>query len=130
MSGNRYLLDSNVIIDVFRGDAKTIGRMQGIEEIYVPAIVIGELYYGAHKSNQIQRRIAEVEQLQTMVTVLEVNATTAQLYGKIKAQLYTQGSPIPENDLWIAAIATEHAMILITRDAHFEHVEGIKIEKP
>lgn len=75
MSGNRYLLDSNVIIDVFR-----------------------------------------------------VNATTAQFYGKIKAQL-KQGNPIPENDLWIAAIASEHTMVLLTRDAHFEHVESITIEK-
>lgn len=44
MSGNRYLLDSNIIIDVFRGDAKAIDRMKGIEEVYVPAIVIGELF--------------------------------------------------------------------------------------
>lgn len=129
MSGNRYLLDSNIIIDVFRGDAKAIDRMKGIEEVYVPAIVIGELYYGANRSNQVERRIAEVEQLQTKANVLEINTTTAQLYGKIKAQLFNQGNPIPENDIWIAAIATEHAMVLLTRDAHFERVEGIKIEK-
>ncbi len=98
MSGNRYLLDANVIIDVFRGDAKAIDRMQRIEEVYVPAIVIGELYFGANKSNQVQRRVAEIEQLEEMVTVLDVNAITAQLYGKIKSQLYIKGRPIPEND--------------------------------
>jgi tRNA(fMet)-specific endonuclease VapC len=97
--------------------------------IYVPVIVIGELYFGANRSNQLQKRTSEIEQLEKMVTILEISRTTAQIYGRIKEQLLMKGKPIPENDIWIAAIAAENEMVLLTRDGHFEHVEGIAIEK-
>lgn len=128
MSG-RYLLDTNIIIDIFRGDSKAIARVNQIEVIYVPVIVIGELYFGANRSNQLQKRTSEIEQLEKMVTILEINRITAQIYGRIKEQLLVKGKPIPENDIWIAAIAAENEMVLLTRDGHFDHVEGIVIEK-
>jgi tRNA(fMet)-specific endonuclease VapC len=128
MSG-RYLLDTNIIIDLFRGDSKAIARVNQIEVIYVPVIVIGELYFGANRSNQLQKRTSEIEQLEKMVTILEISRTTAQIYGRIKEQLLEKGKPIPENDIWIAAIAAENEMVLITRDGHFEQVDGIMTEK-
>jgi tRNA(fMet)-specific endonuclease VapC len=128
MSG-RYLLDTNIIIDLFRGDSKAIARVNQIEVIYVPVIVIGELYFGANRSNQLQKRTSEIEQLEKIVTILEISRTTAQIYGRIKEQLLVKGKPIPENDIWIAAIAAENKMVLITRDGHFEQVDGIMIEK-
>ncbi|MDX2069583.1 MAG: type II toxin-antitoxin system VapC family toxin [Haliscomenobacter sp.] len=129
MSGKRYLLDSNIIIDVFRGESKTVERISLTQKLFVPVIVIGELYYGAYKSNQIARRIAEVKQLEELVTILNVTPVTSQLYGEIKQRLYAKGKPIPENDIWIAAIAIEHGLVLITRDKHFEEVEGVVIER-
>lgn len=129
MSGKRYLLDSNIIIDVFRGEAKTVERISLTQKLFVPVIVIGELYYGAYKSNQIARRIAEIKQLEELVTILNVTPVTSQLYGEIKQGLYAKGKPIPENDIWIAAIAIEHGLILITRDKHFEEVEGVALEQ-
>ena len=128
MSG-RYLLDTNIIIDIFRGDSKAIARVNQIEVIYVPVIVIGELYFGANRSNQLQKRTSEIEQLEKMVTILEISKTTAQIYGRIKEQLLVKGKPIPENDIWIAAIAAENEMVLITRDGQFEQVDGIMTEK-
>ena len=128
MSG-KYLLDTNIIIDLFRGDSKAIARVNQIEVIYVPVIVIGELYFGANRSNQLQKRTSEIEQLEKMVTILEISRTTAQIYGRIKEQLLVKGKPIPENDIWIAAIAAENEMVLITRDGHFEQVDGIMTEK-
>jgi tRNA(fMet)-specific endonuclease VapC len=128
MSG-RYLLDTNIIIDLFRGDSKAIARVNQIEVIYVPVIVIGELYFGANRSNQLQKRTSEIEQLEKMVTILEISKTTAQIYGRIKEQLLVKGKPIPENDIWIAAIAAENEMVLLTRDGHFEQVDGIMTEK-
>lgn len=129
MSGKRYLLDSNIIIDVFRGEAKTVERISLTQKLFVPVVVIGELYYGAYKSNQIARRIAEVKQLEELVTILNVTPVTSQLYGEIKQRLYAKGKPIPENDIWIAAIAIEHGLVLITRDKHFEEVEGVVLEQ-
>ena len=128
MNGD-YLLDSNIIIDIFRGDKKTISRVKRIDGVYVPVIVIGELYYGANKSDQTPKRKLEVEQLEEMVTVLNITRSTARIYGEIKDKLRAKGRPIPENDIWIAAISLEHQLTLITKDKHFENVEGINIEE-
>ena len=128
MNGD-YLLDSNIIIDIFRGDKKTISRVKQIDGVYVPVIVIGELYYGANKSDQTPKRKLEVEQLEEMVTVLNITRSTARIYGEIKDKLRAKGRPIPENDIWIAAISLEHQLTLITKDKHFENVEGINIEE-
>ena len=64
-----------------------------------------------------------------MVTILEISRTTAQIYGRIKERLLVKGRPIPENDIWIAAIDAENEMILVTRDEHFEQIDDIKIER-
>ena len=128
MNGD-YLLDSNIIIDIFRGDKEAISRVKRIDVVYVPVIVIGELYYGANKSDQTPKRKLEVEQLEEMVTVLNITRSTARIYGEIKDKLRAKGRPIPENDIWIAAISIEHQLTLITKDKHFENVEGINIEE-
>ena len=128
MNGD-YLLDSNIIIDIFRGDKKTISRVKQIDGVYVPVIVIGELYYGANKSDQTPKRKLEVEQLEEIVTVLNITRSTARIYGEIKDKLRAKGRPIPENDIWIAAVAIEHQLTLITKDKHFENLEGIAIEE-
>lgn len=124
MNGN-YLLDSNVIINVFRGDQNAISRTKKITIVHLPVIVIGELFYGAHKSNRTPERISQIEQLEETVIILDITKTTARIYGEIKDQLRTKGRPIPENDIWIAALAKEHDLTLLTEDRHFEQVEDI-----
>jgi tRNA(fMet)-specific endonuclease VapC len=128
MNGD-YLLDSNIVIDLFRGDKIAIARVKKIKTIYVPVIVIGELYYGANKSNQTPKRLLEIEQLERTVIIMDVTKSTARIYGQIKNELHIKGKPIPENDVWIAAIAKEHNFTLLTKDQHFDNVDGINIEK-
>lgn len=128
MINGDYLLDSSIIIDIFKGDANTILIIQEILKINVPVIVIGELYYGANLSLNTARRIAEINQLELGVNILEVKKSTTRFYGEIKNQLKRNGTPIPENDVWIAAIAIEHKLTLITKDNHFKKIEGINIE--
>jgi tRNA(fMet)-specific endonuclease VapC len=125
----KYLFDANVIIDVFRGKMSTIEKVKDINLVYIPAIVLGELYYGANKSNQTDKRKIEIEELEKNVTVLNVSQTTAHIYGEIKNILRGLGKPIPENDIWIAAIAKEYDLILITRDKHFNHIKSIRIQQ-
>lgn len=62
-------------------------------------------------------------------TVLPCDEGTAYQYGVIRNALRTQGRPIPENDLWIAALAGQHDLVLATRDAHFEFIEGLAVER-
>lgn len=128
MNGD-YLLDSNIVIDIFRGDPTTIARVKKIKTIYVPVIVIGELYYGANKSAQTPKRILEIEQLERSVIILDVTKSTARFYGKIKDELRIKGKPIPENDVWIAAIAKENGLTLLTKDNHFDNVDSIVVER-
>lgn len=128
MNGD-YLLDSNIIIDIFRGDPTTIARVKKINTIYVPVIVIGELYYGANKSTQTPKRILEIEQLERTVIILDVTKSTARFYGEIKDELRIKGKPIPENDVWIAAIAKENDLTLLTKDNHFDNVDSIVVER-
>ena len=128
MSGD-YLLDSNIIIDIFRGKAETIRRVKKIKVIYIPVIAVGELYYGANKSNQTQKRILEIEQLERSVIILDITKATARIYGEIKDKLRIKGKMIPENDIWIAAITKEHSLTLLTRDSHFKNVDGITVDE-
>lgn len=126
MSGS-CILDSNIVIDIFRNNAETIAKVRQLSGIYVPTIVLGELYYGAYKSNQTDRRILEIKQLEERVNLLRITEKTAEHYGEIKSSLRKRGKPIPENDVWIAAVAKEKGLPLLTRDKHFEEVEGISL---
>ena len=61
------------------------------------------------------------------MVLLSPGATTAEHYGRIRAQLAQSGTPIPENDIWIAALALEHQLPLAARDAHFDRVTGLQV---
>jgi tRNA(fMet)-specific endonuclease VapC len=95
MNGS-YILDSNIVINVFRNDSKTIERVTQLRNIYIPVIVLGELYYGANKSNQTPKRTLEIEQLKSRVNLLEVTEKTAEKYGEIKDQIRQKGNPSPK----------------------------------
>lgn len=91
----------------------------------MPAVVIGELQYGAHKSAHVEANLDRVRDFVGSVAVLAIDSDTAGVYGRIKAALRAKGRPIPDNDLWIAAIAIQHQLTLATRDAHFEYVDDL-----
>ncbi len=86
MNGD-YILDSNIVINIFRNDAETINKVSQLRTIYIPVIVLGELYYGANKSNQTPKRTLEIEQLKRRVNLLDVTEKTAENYGEIKDKL-------------------------------------------
>lgn len=127
MSG-RYLLDSNIIIALFASDKAVLEAVDEAEEVFIPSIVIGELYYGAQKSGKRQANVARVDSFVQVNTILDCDRETARWYGQIKSALQAKGRPIPENDIWIAALARQHGLILATRDKHFHEVDSIDIE--
>jgi tRNA(fMet)-specific endonuclease VapC len=79
-------------------------------------------------SNQLERRISEVEGLSKKVILLDCTEETASIYGKVKSKLKNRGTKIPENDIWIASIAIQHQLTLLTNDKHFDYVEGLSVE--
>ena len=125
----KVLLDTNIVIAIFADEASVKQQLAIVGEIFIPSIVLGELYYGARKSARAEQNIARVDEFAAGNTVLLCDTTTARQYGVIKAQLQVKGKPIPENDIWIAAIAEQHQLTLVTRDSHFQHVDGLVIEQ-
>ncbi|MDI6890638.1 MAG: type II toxin-antitoxin system VapC family toxin [Thermodesulfovibrionales bacterium] len=125
----RYLLDTNIIIAIFAEDPMVHERLVNAAEVFVPCIAIGELYFGAYKSVKIQENIVRIDEFALNNTVLSCNTETAKRYGDIKNRLKDKGQPIPENDIWIAAIAQQYILTLVTKDAHFDAIENLKMVK-
>lgn len=119
------VLDTNIVIAIFAGEESVLTQLSAAEEIFVPSIVLGELYYGAHKSARMDSNVNRVDAFAETNVVLECDIVTAQEYGRIKNELRAMGRPIPENDFWIAAIAMQHKLTLVTRDFHFSNVNGL-----
>lgn len=125
MSG-RYLLDTNIIIALFASDTSVMRNLTQANEVFIPSIALGELHYGARKSGRLQENLGRIEELVTNSTIIECDAETARQYGDVKNRLRLKGRPLPENDVWIAALALQYGLTLVTRDAHFQEVEDLQ----
>ena len=126
MNGS-LLLDTNAVIALFAGEAAVQSLLSRADETFIPSIVLGELYYGAHKSGRREENVARLEEFAAAIAVLQCDAGTARFYGQVKNRLRAKGRPIPENDLWIAALALQHELTLASRDQHFEEVERLRV---
>jgi len=124
----RFLLDTNIIIALFAADPIIHERITNAGEVFIPCIAIGELCFGAYRSVKIQDNLIRIDEFSRNSTVLGCNTETAKRYGDIKNHLKEKGQPIPENDIWIAAIAQQYGLSLVTRDTHFDTVENLKVE--
>ena len=127
MSGS-VLLDSNFIVALFQQDPGAQSALLAAERVCVPSVALGELYYGAQKSGRREENVARVDRFAAANEVLPPDVESARHYGAIRDALRRQGRPIPDNDIWIAAIARQHGLTLITRDAHFREIEGLTTE--
>jgi tRNA(fMet)-specific endonuclease VapC len=128
MSG-RYLLDTNIIIAFFKNDENVQNRLAVLADVFVPVIALGELYYGAKHSTQVDKHTQQVQDFADGASLLLCDSSTAEVYGQIKNELKTKGNPIPENDIWIAAIARQHHLTVVTRDQHFKLIDALPIEE-
>lgn len=121
----RYLLDTNILIALLAGEPAVLAEAGRAAATFVPTIALGELYYGARKSGRPTENLQVIERLAAGAALLPCGPETARRYGEVKAELRAAGTPIPENDIWIAALALEHGLTLVTRDSHFAAVAGI-----
>lgn len=127
MNGKR-LLDTNIIVSFLTEDQQVQERLDAVPELLIPIVVLGELYYGAAHSRRPQQNATMIETFARSCVLLGIDVQTAQLYGLLKSEQRTKGRPIPENDLWIAACARQHSLVLVTRDHHFDQVAGLSTE--
>jgi tRNA(fMet)-specific endonuclease VapC len=127
MSG-KCLLDTNIVIAIFSRDEAVMTELAKSREIFIPSVVLGELYYGAQKSAHKKENTAVIDKFASANTILACDIDTARQYGKIKESLLAKGRPIPDNDIWIAAIAFQHHLPLVTRDLHFKDIKVLAIK--
>jgi tRNA(fMet)-specific endonuclease VapC len=128
MTGNKVALDTNIISALLKGEKNIADKIDAAEEVFIPINVLGELYYGAKYSTNVEANILNIDKLLTRYEVLNTNEQTGVLYGNIKATLRKKGKPIPENDIWIATIAKQNNLTLATRDKHFNEIDGLSVE--
>jgi len=101
--------------------------LQSGATLYLPLTAWGELLYGAYHSDQPERELAHLAEFSRSTVRLHPTDHTADFYARLKQALAITGTPIPENDLWIAACALEHNLPLAARDDHFGRITGLSI---
>lgn len=120
------ILDTNAVSALFRGDRHLGIALAGIERHHLPVVVIGEYRFGLLRSRHRQQLGELLDTLIQQSVVLPVDRTTAELYSQIRYELRLKERPIPENDIWIAALARQHVQPVVTRDDHFDQVADLR----
>ena len=123
----RLALDTNAYSAVARGEQRATDLVQAAQHVYFPFIVLAELRAGFAAGKLGRRNEALLARFLNVsrVTVLYADEQTTHHYAGVFAQLRRQGTPIPTNDIWIAAIVLQHDLVLMTNDAHFSHLPQI-----
>ena len=123
----KRLLDTNAYVSLLKGDKAVAGLVRGSEQLVFSMVVVGELLFGFRNGNRFEQNLAALDDFlsQPWVTLQMVTRTTADRFGRVAAELRKAGTPIPSNDIWIAAHAFESGAELVTFDHHFKSVPGL-----
>jgi tRNA(fMet)-specific endonuclease VapC len=118
----KLALDTNRYTDLCRGNVSIVETVERADEVWLPFIVLGELRAGFAVGSQGPRNEAVLRRflMKPGVGVLYGDEQTTYHYGTIYRQLRKQGTPIPTNDMWIAALVLQHSLVLCARDTHFD----------
>jgi len=125
----KLLIDTNRHSDMIRGNHKVTSRFASASELWLPVIVFGELLSGfAYGKNRHSNEATLHRFLSGPASgLLFLDDGTARMYAEVSTELRNLGTPIPTNDIWIAALAIQNDLTLDTRDQHFQHVPGLKL---
>jgi tRNA(fMet)-specific endonuclease VapC len=125
----RLLIDTNRYTDLARGIAEVVGRLELADEVWLSLIVLGELRAGfaagtrtAENEEALDRFLHRYD-----IKILSLDETTTTYFGLVYSTLRRQGKMIPTNDIWLAAQALQHDLVLDSRDQHFQYVPGLKL---
>lgn len=119
------ILDTNAVSALFAGDSRLGRVLAGDTQHHLPVIVIGEYRFGLLRSRGGGRLGRLLDSLIRESVVLSVVDETATHYARVRQELRRTGRPIPENDVWIAALARQHRERIVSRDGHFDAIEGL-----
>ena len=119
------ILDTNGLSALAEGDPRLEPILRRATQIAVPVIVLGEYRYGIQQSRERQRYEHWLVEYLSKFRVLDVEEQTTTSYAAVRGELKRAGTPIPSNDVWIAALCRQHALPLLSRDRHFDLVPGL-----
>ena len=120
------ILDTNALSAFADGDGALKPIVATKPRLYLPVIVLGEYQFGIRFSRQQKSYETWLARHLPDFHVLLVDEHTSTVYADIRTELKAAGTPIPENDIWIAATARQHGFEIASRDTHFEHVRGLR----
>lgn len=125
----RVALDTNRYRDLVDGDEEVIRLLEDAESVHLPFVVLGELRAGFALGKKGRQNEAVLQRflLKPGVEVLYPGDATTHSYAALFRQLRRQGTPVPTNDLWIAALVVEHNLVLCSRDGHFKHLPQLNV---
>lgn len=127
MSPEGVLLDTNIIIDLFAGDPVVAEAILACKKVFLAVPALGELYRGAFGSTREAHNLSLIGELVDELPSLSCDLETARHYGILKHKMKVRGRLIPENDIWIAALAEQHALSVMTRDDHFRAIPDLRL---
>jgi len=122
------IVDTNALSAFADGSPLALAALKKAEEVGIPVIVLGEFGYGIAHSNRRREYEAWLDRYLPTFRVLEVTVETAVEYSLLRSELKRLGRPIPANDIWIAALCRQYQLPLLSRDQHFDSVEGLRRE--
>jgi predicted nucleic acid-binding protein len=122
------ILDTNALSAFADGDEKLLRAIENEAELALPVIVLGEYLYGIQQSRLRASYESWIKVNLPFFDLLPIARETAERYSEIRRELRAAGTPIPTNDLWIAALAKHHRMRLVTRDVHFPAIHGLHVQ--
>jgi tRNA(fMet)-specific endonuclease VapC len=125
-----YLLDTDIIIYSLKGHPvlqKNLRRHLN-DSLQISIVTCLELYYGVYKSQQVTGNLAKVKKIEETLEVIPLGTETAEIFGRLKAQLEIKGTRLDDFDLMIAACALTHNLTLVTNnEMHFQRIDGLKL---
>ena len=120
------ILDTNALSAWAQGDAGVEAFLRSAERLVVPSVVLGEYYFGIRQSRHRLRYQNWLSRFLPLTEIATITSATADAYADIRLELKQRGSPIPPNDAWIAALARQHALPVLSNDSHFDAVDRIQ----
>ena len=120
------MLDTNALLAWADGNPGCLGSLASAMRLVVPVIVLGEYRFGIRQSRHRQHYEAWLLAYLPTAEVADVSAATADVYASLRLELKERGTPIPANDLWIAALAIQHALPLLSNDTHFDPISQLR----
>ncbi|MBI4909569.1 MAG: type II toxin-antitoxin system VapC family toxin [Acidobacteria bacterium] len=119
------ILDTNALSAYLDNSPAAVEIVSRANEVAIPVIVAGEFAFGISQSRYRSVYERSLQRMLERCAILDIGIETARHYAAIRLELKAAGTPIPTNDLWIAALSRQHAMAVATRDTHFDRVAGL-----